>query len=134
MFIRLDNKCYLKAEFMQQESISYFTTLVTRIKTAENYDDELPVSFVFIDGSHITDNSMYIMENLSDIRIIPYEDLFNYVNNYIWKIYMQRWCGYNPIIIDGTDLVNNEEVKQMTCYPDAGSIKVVDNRVIVRFQ
>ena len=134
MYCRFDNQCYLKATFSQQESISYFTTLVTRIKSTERYDDELPVSFVFIDGQHIEDKSIYILEGLDYIRVIPYDNQFDYVNNYVWQVYMKRWCGYSPIVVDGSDLENNDEVKQMTCYPDDGSIKVVDNRVVVRFR
>lgn len=134
MYCRLDNQCYLYAELSQQEAISYFTTLVTRIKSCENYDDELPVSFVFIDGSHIEDKSIYDSEHLDHIKVIPYDDLYHYVNNYEWKTFMKRWCGYSPEIVDGSDLSNNQEVLEMTCYPDAGSIKVINNRVIVKFR
>lgn len=135
MFTRFDNQCYLKTEFTQKETISYFTTLVTRIKIIENYDDELPVSFVFIDGGHIEDKSIYEIDNLSYIKMYPYDaGLYEYINNYEWKTFMKRWCGYNPVIVDGSDLENNDEVKQMACYPDDGSIKVVDNRVVVRFR
>lgn len=134
MFCRFDNQCYLEAEYVQQETISYFTTLVTRIKSTENYDDELPVSFVFIDGSRIEDKSIYEIEHLNYINVNPYDDMYYYVNNYEWKNFMKRWCGYNPEIVDGSDLVNNKEVLDMPCYPDYGSIKVVDNRVVVRFR
>lgn len=135
MFTRFDNQCYLKAEFNQEEAISYFTTLITRIKSTENYDDELPISFIFIDGSHIVDKSLYTLENLDYIKLYPYDaGLYEYVNNYEWKTFMKRWCGYAPEIVDGTDLENNEEVLSMSCYPDDGSIKVVNNRVVVRFR
>ena len=134
MYCRFDNQCYLKATFSQQEAISYFTTLITRIKSCEDYDDDLPVSFIFVDGKHIEDKTMYIMSELDYIRIMPYDNQFDYVNNYVWKIYMKRWCGYDPNIIDGSDLLDNIEVLNMSCYPDAGSIKVVDNRIVVRFQ
>jgi len=134
MYCRFDNQCYLKAEYVQEEAISYFTTLVTRIKSTENYDDELPVSFIFIDGSRIEDKSIYDIENLDYINLIQYDELYYYINNYEWKTFMKRWCGYDPVIVDGSDLQNNEEVKAMACYPDYGSIKVIDDRVVVRFQ
>ena len=134
MYCRFDNQCYLYAEFSQQEAISYFTILITRIKSCDNYDDELPVSFVFIDGSHIEDKSMYDFEHLNHIKVNPYDDMYHYVNNYEWKTFMKRWCGYSPEIVDGSDLMTNQEVLEMSCYPDAGSIKVVDNRIVVRFQ
>lgn len=134
MYCRFDNQCYLYAELSQQETISYFTTLVTRIKSCDKYDDELPVSFVFIDGSHIEDKSIYDSEYLNHIKVNPYDDMYHYVNNYEWKTFMKRWCGYSPEIVNGSDLMNNQEVLEMPCYPDADSIKVVDNRVVVKFR
>jgi len=134
MYCRIDNECYLQAEFSQQETISYFTTLVTRIKSVENYDDELPVSFIFIDGGHIEDKSFSSIETLEHLHIIPYENMYYTINNYEWKTFMKRWCGYDPVIIDGSDLESNEEVKAMSCYPDYGSIKVIEDRVVVRFR
>lgn len=38
--------CYLKAGLQQKRAISYFNTLVTRIKSVESYKDELPVTVI----------------------------------------------------------------------------------------
>lgn len=130
MYCRFDNECYLKAEFTQQKAISYFTTLITQIKCTDGYMDEMPVSFI---NENISDLSIYEMANLSHIQIAPYWGMNDYVNDYVWIEFMKKWCGYSPNIIDGADVMDNEEVKGMPSYPDQGSIKVIENRVVVKF-
>lgn len=134
MYIRVDNECYLKAEITQEQTISYFTTLITRIKSVEGYDDEYPVSFVFKDGGRIDDLSMTNFDQFNDLTVYPYYEMYRYVNNYEWKDFMKVWCGYSVNIDDGADIKDTKEVSEMNCYPDDGSIKVIDNRVVVRFK
>lgn len=131
MLFRYDNKCYLKAAFTQQRAISYFTTLVTRIKSAEGYRDELPVSF--LNAGHITDASLQELEPLNNIERITYDGINTYVNDYVWDIFMDRWCGYRPQIIDGSDIAETPAVAAMPSYPDDGSVKVIGDRVVVKF-
>ena len=46
MYCRFDNICYLKAEILQSQAISYYTTLITRIKSTEGYTDDMPVVYI----------------------------------------------------------------------------------------
>lgn len=131
MYCRYDNKCYLKATYIQTEAISYFTTLVTRIKSVEGYKDEYPVLYVNPRG--ISDISLEEIEQFSEIRNDPYWDLNHYVNDFAWIKFMEVWCGYAPEytmmkIQDCTD----QDILNMASYPDDGSIKVIDEMVIVK--
>jgi hypothetical protein len=43
------------------------------------------------------------------------------------------WCGYTAHEVDSSYFVNNPEVQEMPRYPDEGSIKVIDDTLIVKF-
>ncbi len=132
MYCRVDNKCYLKAIFAQQEAISYLTTLITQIKETEGYKDEYPVAFV--NAKHISDTSVKPGDDgaLSDITYNTYRfDVIGYINSYSWLKFMQQWTGYAPTVVEGFDEL--EEVKKMPSYPDDGSIQIIDDTVVVKF-
>ncbi len=136
MYARYDNKCYLLANFAQQEAISYFTTLITRIKSAEGYDDEYPVAFV--NECQISDATLVGVESVkkkafADVNQIPYWNVQTYVNNYAWLDFMQNWCGYRPQLVDASEVGDATEIDNMPNYPDDGSIKVIDGVVVVKF-
>lgn len=129
MYCRFDNICYLKAEFVQQKMISYYTTLITQIKSVDDYKDELPVTFV--NSGSIQDQSIPNIEEFNDITILPYVGTM--LNDYTWIAFMRNWCGYSPVIIDSDAFDNLPEVQAMPSYPDAGSIQVVNETVVIKF-
>lgn len=136
MYTRYDNKCYFLANYAQQEAISYFNTMITRIKCTEGYDDEYPVTF--INACNISDSSLGGVELtrrgvFDDVNQIPYWNVKAYVNNYAWLDFVQNWCGYKPKVVDVSEVKNAEEIDSMPHYPDDGSIKVIDGIVVVNF-
>lgn len=132
MYVRYDNRCYLKAEFAQSECISYFTTLITQIKSLEGYRDGMPV--VYLNEYEKKDRSIGGVEKLKDIHVIPYSNLEdNYLNDYNWKSFMNIWCGFNPVVEDESNYVNRPDVKRMPHYPTNGSIQIIDDTVVVKF-
>lgn len=130
-YARYDNKCHLKAAFVQQEAISYFTTMVTQIKSIPGYDDEYEV--VYINEGEITDQTLYYMEQLSDIKTAFYYDIDSYLNSYAWRKFVQKWCGFDPTVGDASYFQSLPEVEAMPSYPDDGSIQIIDSTVVVKF-
>ena len=132
MYIRYDNQCYLKTEFQQQQAISWTNTLITRIKSAKGYRDEYPVAWI---GRYsMLDQSLYNIDELDFLSLSGYEaDLQEYLNNWTWKQFMERWCGFGPRTADESKLKNLPEVQAMPCYPADGSIQVIGGTVVVKF-
>ena len=61
------NICYLRAEFEQQQTISYYTALISRISSAEGYDDayrayvnELNEQYLPIFGAETYDHNRFV--------------------------------------------------------------------------
>ena len=131
MYGRYDNECYLRAALTQQEAISFCTTLVTRIQSTEGYHDSYPV--VLIRDGWYSDNSLFVPEELEHITQLPYQDLGTYLNDYAFKSFVKYWCGYAPEYKSDKKFKNNPEIMEMPSYPNDGSIRIVDECVIVHF-
>lgn len=131
IYCRYANVCYLKAEMMQSQAASYYTTLITRIESIEGYTDELPVAF--INSDHKTDKNWPQIRELDGIVIEPYTwDCV--INDNSWIGYMKYRCGYEPEIIEDTEILEqDEQVVAMPAYPDDGSIELLDDIIVVKF-
>ena len=132
MYARFDNQCYLKTAFQQQEAISWYTTLVSQIKSVPGYRDNLPVAF--LNGESKQDMTLYNIGELDFIQEPPYgDDLTGYLNTYAWRSFMERWCGYGPEYADAGIWEGREDVQGMPHYPDDGSIRLIENTIVVNF-
>lgn len=131
VWCRFDNALYLKAEFEQQRAISYFTTLVTQIKSTENYSDDIPIAFV---GDKKDDHSVSGIEEMNWVSMAPYSGVDRIINDYAWKDYMTLWTGYSPTYANSDDYADLKEVKDMPVYPDYGSIKRIDDVIIIKLE
>lgn len=43
------------------------------------------------------------------------------------------WCGFNPEIVDEEAYADLPEVQAMPHYPEAGSIRIIGDTVVVKF-
>ena len=131
MYIRYDNVCYLKAIFSQQQLISYYTTLITQIKSIDNYADNLPI--VFVNEQRMRDITLQAIPELNHIKGFPYKSINFLVNSYTSEDFMRRWLAFSPKIVKNSAIKNSKQVKDMPSYPDKGSIQVLHNHIVVKF-
>ena len=131
MYGRYDNECYLRAALTQQEAISFYTTLITRIQSTEGYHESYPV--VFVRNGWYSNNNLFLPEELEHITQIPYLDLNSYLNDYAFKSFIKYWCGYSPEYKSDKEYRNNPDILSMPFYPNEGSIRIIDECVIVHF-
>lgn len=130
-YIDFANKCYLKAKFQQEETQAWMTTFSTQIKSVDGYDDELPIAY--INDREKADKSSFEVSPISGIYLPPY-NLGGLNNNYQWKTYMKYWCGFYQLEVeDYTPYENNAVIEAMPSYPDDGSIRVIDDVIVVKF-
>lgn len=128
----LDNACYLKAEMMLKQTVSDLTVMVTKIKSLDGYTDQLPVCFVMSGKRDATfpSNSAF-----ADIKIKPYSLYYIYPYHIPYRLppYLEYWCGFAPQQVDQSVFKDREEVQQMPNYPDEGSIRIIDDTVVVKW-
>ena len=57
----------------------------------------------------------------------------NYMAKVNWRNYMRYWCGYTAHEVDSNLFIDRPEVQTMPSYPAEGSIKVIDDVIVVKF-
>ena len=133
MFIRFDNECYLRIHLTQSQATRYFTTLVTRIQNAQNYNSWQNVCYIGSPNPGRQDNSAEELPEFSHIDMVPYYGFKGAVQDRVWKEYLRIWCGYTAHELAPSYMIGNKEVQEMPRYPDEGSIKVVGDTLVVKF-
>ena len=114
--------------YTTEQTVSYFQTLVTRIKSTEGYSPELPISFV---------GDFYDDESFSNIWT---ETPFWYgghmpelINCYSMDKLMMNSLGYSYIPATEDEKKRAElKAKDMPNYPQDGSIKIIDGVIVVK--
>lgn len=129
--IRYSNTCYLKAELLQSQAISYYTTLISAIQGTDGYTGDTPVVYI---GEYrkLHESRMDLYSKFDAIDLLPYGGS-SVINGYEWKQMMALWCGFSPELGEASVYEDNAEVAAMPCYPDKGSIKYIDGQIVVKF-
>ena len=73
------------------------------------------------------------IEDFSSIRLAYLESYEGGINNYAWRDFVDKWCGYKPLVGNEEEFKQIPEVRNMPSYPDSGSIKVIDKTVVIKF-
>lgn len=130
-FCKFDNDCYLKADILQKQEISYYTNLISSIKNCDGYTDEKRI--VWVGEFNKTDKSMTRYDQFEKTNILPLNNLDEIINDYLWRKDLKLLCGFDPIVEEYDEDKHKDEIKEMPCYPDRGSIKCVEDYIIVKF-
>lgn len=122
------NVCYLQAEWQQAEAISWMASLATRIESTEGYSKGLPIAY--LNEGNVPGQSGRLANEFST-GIIPYGPSSMYSR---WKISLYRWCGFrHEEFPDIAGIESLPEVQGMPAYPAAGSIRIVNGVIVVKF-
>ncbi len=132
MYCRFDNICYVRIELLQSEATRYFSTLITRMQSMEGYDSYKYVSYIGEPRIYRNDNSIEPIYEFDDILFYPYNELKNALNG-PWRVYLKFWCGYSAHEIDQSYFKDLPEVQEMSHYPADGSIKIINDTLVVKF-
>ena len=127
MSARFANVCYLKAEIMQAEAINYYNRLIARIQMTEGYTEDTPVAY--IGPRNKNDDDLMGTKLFEPIYLPPYQGN-SIINDFAWEDTMKLWCGFDPV--EGS-VPDSDEAAKMPCYPAEGSIKMIDDTIVVKF-
>lgn len=127
VYCRFANVYYLKYCFTQNQLVSYYNTMITRIKSCKGYNARYSITFV---GDSFCDVSVRDMKEFS-CDLFPLGDMMHpYM--YSMKDMMRFWCGYSPTIVESKSFENLPEVMAMSIYPNDGSIRIINNTVVIK--
>ncbi len=125
----LANVNYTALFYMNQQTTNYLSELVTQIKSVEGYQTSYQVAFI---GDTIQDPSFgNPWESVPKYAGNPNSLINEYSRDYYIINYLGSW--YEPANQWKTQALKEHDiVKQMPCYPNSGSIKVLDNTIVVK--
>ena len=129
---RYANACYLSTYYAQSEAQAYLNRLALKIEQQPGYYDKMEVAF--ISEYEKTAETLPSYDAFRAIVTFPYpRNAEELLNQYTWKLMMEQWCGFTPLTTDPARFAEMSEVQAMPCYPEEGSIAVIDGTVVVKF-
>ena len=132
IFSRYDSACYTRLEFSQKQTYRYYSSLVTRMQSAPGYRMDMRVAYVGENRWVPWDPTVSQESEFDFINTHPFWGLRANIGN-SYKNYMELWFDFKPREADSSYFYDLPEVQAMPSYPDDGSIKVIDDVLVVKF-
>ena len=131
VFIWYANGNYMALEYTKYHDFSYVQTLITQVKSVEDYSEDMPVIVV---GTQISDSTNGMGSLIGDTFIVGGKADSNLGYNSLLYL-MSDYLGFSPYYGNYEEIQNwmqREVVKEMPSYPAEGSIQVIDDTIIVK--
>ena len=119
--------------YTNRQTENYFASMATRIRMTPGYRQDLLLAMI---GDNVSDatfaNDIY---RRSVYHYGGYTDNSNYKK--AGKSYMASYLGfYQPTASEAqtAELLAMQEVRDMPCYPDDGSIRVIGGYIVVKLE
>ena len=133
-YIWFANGNYLAMEYTNQHDNAYYQTLMTQIKSVDGYHADMPITMI---GKPVVDSTYTRQDMIGETFDLAGKGSTN-INAYSsWNI-MTRVLGYDPVNRNSDEeeeyFRGLDEVNDMPCYPSSGSIKIIDDTIVIKFQ
>lgn len=131
----LANNVYTTMDLAKLEASSYYTTMVTQIKSLDHYSTELPLCLL---GTNSEDETLYDLSAYYKGDVRGQMTCDRYINMYSRHYFLSVFLGYDPQVINWQDFIPTADqqtcltLQEMPCYPEAGSIAIINDTVIVK--
>ena len=128
----LANVNYTALYFGNRQAENFFSGLVTQVRMTEGFDSEKEWAFLGRANDPLLTNPW------DNVRL--YEgntSVYKLVTDYSWAVWIKHYIGYTVPTADAKTLealAANEAVQAMPCWPDEGSIRVIGDNVVIKFQ
>lgn len=130
-YVYLANVNYMAMYYTTCQTENYVDSMITQIRMTEGFDTSKKWAFI---GRTIKDP---LIRN-------PWENIpfyggngKSYLNSYSREAWIENYVGYRIPLADGetiTELQGLEEVKNMPCWPNNGSVKTVGENIVIKLQ
>ena len=125
------NVNYQTMYFTDRQTENYFSSMLTQVRMTDGYKSSMPWAFI---GNNITDPSF---KNFAANNLMYGGNGAEYVNAYSRISWFRAYQGFDIKLVADIEkaiLYKNEDVKNMPCYPDNGSIKIIDGIVVIKLE
>lgn len=123
------NAQYLAMDLSLQQMESYYTTLITQIKSTSGYTSDMPIALIQKGGYEVEDVTLYKNEVLNTFQLKCRDA--SLVDTYNKECMLAYYLGFEPEYADVNE-IDQDIIESMPVYPNMGSIKMIDGIVIVK--
>ena len=139
-YIWQDNASYLAIKVMQNQTENTALRIVDRIENLDNFNEEMPVLIV----GNLKDNNYLSRENKGLETKKIFDRTWGFISSEptVWEDNQDSWnkmfyeyVGVNLKLVgkdDCKNILETEEYKTMSNFPDEDSIKIIKNIVVVK--
>ena len=125
------NVTYTAQYYADRHVENLANSIMTQARSTENYRSDLPWTFI---GSYDDPN----LADFSEGRAVYQGEgsTQSMVSTYSWQFWFKVYLGNRLSLVDDEArdaLLEREEVAEMPCWPDHGSIQIIDDIVVVKF-
>lgn len=129
-----DNGAYVKIDLGMRQCQMYSNRLISRIETCEGYQPGMDVVLV---GSEVRDPALDVISQFSQIQMVGVLDMGSFRTSYSYDAFLRIYCGFSDPVYLGTSpqgvaFAATQQVQDMPCYPQQGSVQVIDGAVVVK--
>lgn len=104
--------------------------MIAAIKLTDGYDAELPLVII---GDKVEDVSFYKNEDFERYGMSGRSDTL--LNEYSRDVFWKKYNGFDHLIIEDKSAWESlPMVQAMPCYPQNGSIQVIDGAIVLKLQ
>jgi len=124
------NVNYSALYYCNRQVENYLNTLVAQVRMAEGFDTEK--KWVLI--GEFSDPLLWF-DWKPGLTYGGFTDPENHLNSHALGGWLTNYLGYGPVIIQGEEaemLARIPEVRQMPCWPNSGSIRVIGDTVVIK--
>lgn len=121
---------YTSMYFSRHQTENYFNSLVTQVRMTEGFTADKKWAFLGKINDPLLDNPW-----TSETRIGGSHATEELLRSYTRMSWIENYIGYKVPLQDEEiikSLILDEDVKNMPCWPDAGSIRVIDDTVVIK--
>lgn len=123
----LANEAYLEMQINHTRRLSYWSGIVTQIRSLPGYDPGLPVALV---GDTSEDPNLPIWWHNHNLDQLCGTDLM--IRQVSDQRFLNLYLAYAPSYADPTAMGRMPEVQAMPSYPARGSVDIVDGVIVVK--
>lgn len=117
---------YLSIELSVEQAKSYYTTLITQIKSVEGYTDSCKVALV---GNNVTDSTFYRNDVMNKFDMSGRDRTI--VEAYSRENFLKYYCGFSAEYVS-IEQLPEDKINRMPIYPTDGSVQMIDDVVVVK--
>ena len=125
-----DNNAYLKLDLSMRQCEMWSNRLLERIESCEGYEPGMNV--LLLDSTR-WDGYQAPAPQLDEVQLIGVLDMRGFRTSYSYTYFLRYFLGFTgPVYSHDDAFAAREEVQAMPCYPQEGSIRVIDGTVVVK--